>query len=188
EFSSEKFNYYRIIDKSLCLACKSSYIDEKSIRGRYEAGSYFIKYEQQEIEITVENADNHIIQDSLLETQIMVSNKNYLYQYAIEHEINPKEFSIITEAEKNRFRQSWSIIGLRGITFVCFESITFANLGGITFVGLRGGSIISLGDDDIISLGGSSVISLEGIRFIILESDSIIITAYFFVSKYKKSL
>ncbi|CAG8822722.1 6091_t:CDS:2, partial [Racocetra fulgida] len=38
EFSSEKFDYYGIIDKSLC---------------RYEAGSYFIKYRQQEIEITV---------------------------------------------------------------------------------------------------------------------------------------
>src|SRR5438128_639888 len=53
EFSSEKFDYYGIIDKSLCPACKSSHRDEKSIRGRYEAGSYFIKCGQQEIEITV---------------------------------------------------------------------------------------------------------------------------------------
>jgi len=52
EFSSEKFDYYGIIDKSLCPACKSSHRDEKSIRGRYEAGSYFIKCGQQEIEIT----------------------------------------------------------------------------------------------------------------------------------------
>ncbi|CAG8620933.1 8678_t:CDS:2 [Paraglomus occultum] len=33
----------------------------------------------------------------------MAPNKNRLYQYAIEHEINPKEFSIITETEKNRW-------------------------------------------------------------------------------------
>ncbi|RIB07603.1 hypothetical protein C2G38_2147481 [Gigaspora rosea] len=33
----------------------------------------------------------------------MAPNKNHLYQYAIEHGINPKEFSIITEAEKNRW-------------------------------------------------------------------------------------
>ncbi|RIB07604.1 hypothetical protein C2G38_417445 [Gigaspora rosea] len=32
EFSSEKFDYYGLIDKSLCPACKSSHKDEKSIR------------------------------------------------------------------------------------------------------------------------------------------------------------
>ena len=52
EFSSEKFDYYGIIDKSLCPACKSSHKDGKSIRGRYEAGSYFIKCGQHDIEIT----------------------------------------------------------------------------------------------------------------------------------------
>ncbi|CAG8658161.1 3701_t:CDS:1, partial [Paraglomus occultum] len=50
-----------------------------------------------------ENTDNHIIQDSSIETQAMVPNKNCLYQYAIKHEINPKEFSIITETKKNRW-------------------------------------------------------------------------------------
>ncbi|CAG8717994.1 8783_t:CDS:2, partial [Cetraspora pellucida] len=50
-----------------------------------------------------QKCDNHIIQDSLLKTQIMAPNKNCLYQYAIEHGINLKEFSIITEAEKNRW-------------------------------------------------------------------------------------
>ncbi|CAG8537859.1 1220_t:CDS:2 [Ambispora leptoticha] len=30
-----------------------------------------------------------------------------LYQYAIEHEINPKEFSVITEAEKNRKKRKY---------------------------------------------------------------------------------
>ncbi|CAG8659029.1 4501_t:CDS:2, partial [Ambispora gerdemannii] len=49
------------------------------------------------------NADNYIIQDSSLKTQVMVPNKNRLYQYAIEHGINPKEFSIITETEKNKW-------------------------------------------------------------------------------------
>ncbi|CAG8468910.1 19343_t:CDS:2 [Cetraspora pellucida] len=61
------------------------------------------------------DADDHILQDSLLETQVMAPNKiytfpisktdpnkNHLYQYAIEHRINPKEFLIITETEKNR--------------------------------------------------------------------------------------
>ncbi|CAG8657761.1 19432_t:CDS:2, partial [Racocetra fulgida] len=52
EFSSEKFDYYGLIDKSLCPACKSSHKDEKSIRGRYEAESYFIKCGGNEIEIT----------------------------------------------------------------------------------------------------------------------------------------
>ncbi|CAG8699621.1 11939_t:CDS:1, partial [Ambispora gerdemannii] len=49
EFSSEKFDYYGIIDKSICPACKLSHKDEKSIRGRYEAGFYFIKCGQQEM-------------------------------------------------------------------------------------------------------------------------------------------
>ncbi|CAG8608734.1 3227_t:CDS:2, partial [Paraglomus brasilianum] len=157
EFNSKKFDYYGIIDKSLCPACKLSHKDEKSIRGRYEAGSYFIKCGQQEIEITAsqtdkicsrlykaymeetgldpwiksetsespqsENADNHIMQDSSLETQVMAPNKictssisktdpnkNRLYQYAIEHGMNPKKFSIITEAEKNR----WNMGCFRG--------------------------------------------------------------------------
>ncbi|CAG8806682.1 16070_t:CDS:2, partial [Cetraspora pellucida] len=35
--------------------------------------------------------------------EIMAPNKNHLYQYAIEHGINSKEFSIITGAEKNRW-------------------------------------------------------------------------------------
>ncbi|CAG8623695.1 1348_t:CDS:1, partial [Diversispora eburnea] len=60
---------------------------------------------------------------SLPETQIVVPNKiytssisktnpnkNHLYQYAIEHGINPKEFSIITEAEKN----GWAMGCFRG--------------------------------------------------------------------------
>ncbi|CAG8624494.1 13667_t:CDS:1 [Acaulospora colombiana] len=52
EFSSKKFDYYGIIDKSLCPACKISHKDEKSIRGRYEAGSYFVKCGKHEIEVT----------------------------------------------------------------------------------------------------------------------------------------
>src|SRR5437763_1658836 len=57
-----------------------------------------------------ENADNHIIQDSSLKTQVMAPNKNRLYQYAIEHGMNPKKFSIVTEAEKNR----WNMGCFRG--------------------------------------------------------------------------
>jgi len=52
EFSSDKFDYYGIIDKSLCPACKVSHKDEQSIKGRYGVGSYFIKCGKHEIEIT----------------------------------------------------------------------------------------------------------------------------------------
>ncbi|CAG8639322.1 3216_t:CDS:2, partial [Diversispora eburnea] len=54
------------------------------------------------------------------ETQVKVSskisnspihpNKNRLYQYAIEHKIDPEKFSVITEAEKNR----WAVGCFRG--------------------------------------------------------------------------
>ncbi|CAH1769451.1 4080_t:CDS:2, partial [Entrophospora sp. SA101] len=47
---------------------------------------------------------------SLPETQIKVPNKTRLYQYAIEHGIDPKNFSIITEAERNR----WAMGCFRG--------------------------------------------------------------------------
>ncbi|CAG8662075.1 2578_t:CDS:1, partial [Paraglomus brasilianum] len=54
---------------------------------------------------------------SLPEIQVSVPNKTRLYQpeaglhqYAIEHGINPKEFSIITETEKNR----WAMGCFRG--------------------------------------------------------------------------
>ncbi|CAG8635082.1 4413_t:CDS:2, partial [Ambispora leptoticha] len=40
--------------------------------------------------------------DGMAETQVKISNKTRLYQYAIEHKMDPEEFSIITEAEKNR--------------------------------------------------------------------------------------
>ncbi|CAG8587102.1 11261_t:CDS:2 [Paraglomus brasilianum] len=73
----------------------------------------WVKPESSRIE---KDTDDHILQDSLPETQIVAPNKIYtssiskidpnknrLYQYAIEHGINPKEFSIITEAEKNRW-------------------------------------------------------------------------------------
>ncbi|CAG8627926.1 8326_t:CDS:2 [Ambispora gerdemannii] len=72
----------------------------------------WVKPESSRIE---KDTDDHILQDSLPETQMVLPNKiytssisktdpnkNHLYQYAIEHEINPKEFSIITETEKNR--------------------------------------------------------------------------------------
>ncbi|CAG8727947.1 8708_t:CDS:2, partial [Racocetra fulgida] len=79
EFSSEKFDYYGIIDKSLCPACKSSHRDEKSIRGRYEAGSYFIKCGQQEIEITATGGDNaeqaSLNQDQESDTECSTSEK-----------------------------------------------------------------------------------------------------------------
>ncbi|CAG8723847.1 7870_t:CDS:1 [Cetraspora pellucida] len=52
EFSSEKFDYYEIHEGFLCLVYKHSYEEEKSIKGRYEAGSYFIKCGKHEIKIT----------------------------------------------------------------------------------------------------------------------------------------
>jgi len=58
EYSSEDFDYYGITDKTLCgpsrtcPLCKLDHDDEESIEGRYKTGSYFIKCEQREIEIT----------------------------------------------------------------------------------------------------------------------------------------
>jgi hypothetical protein len=52
EFSSENFDYYGITDETSCPLCKLGHDDEESIEGRYKAGSYFIKCEQREIEIT----------------------------------------------------------------------------------------------------------------------------------------
>ena len=52
EFSSEDFDYYGITDETLCPLCKLDHSDEESIEGRYKTGSYFIKCEQCELEIT----------------------------------------------------------------------------------------------------------------------------------------
>ena len=52
EFSSENFDYYGITDETSCPLCKLDHGDEESIEGRYKTGSYFIKCEQHEIEIT----------------------------------------------------------------------------------------------------------------------------------------
>ncbi|CAG8514446.1 16072_t:CDS:2, partial [Racocetra fulgida] len=61
EFSSEKFDYYGILEGSLCPVCKKSHEEGKSVKGRYEAGeskircstsSYFIICGKCEIEIT----------------------------------------------------------------------------------------------------------------------------------------
>ena len=51
EFSSENFNYYSITDETSCLLCKLDHNDEENLEGRYKVKSYFIKYEQHEIEI-----------------------------------------------------------------------------------------------------------------------------------------
>src|SRR5690242_13534760 len=47
----------------------------------------WIKFENLELP-QIKKTDNCILQDSSLETQIMAPNKNYLYQYTIEHGIN----------------------------------------------------------------------------------------------------
>ena len=52
EFSSENFDYYGITDETLCLLCKLDHGNEESIESRYKTGSYFIKCEQREIEMT----------------------------------------------------------------------------------------------------------------------------------------
>jgi hypothetical protein len=52
EFSSENFDYYGITNDTSCPLCKLGHDDEESIEGRYKAGSYFVKCEQREIEIT----------------------------------------------------------------------------------------------------------------------------------------
>ncbi len=53
EFSSKNFDYYGITDKTSCLLYELGHNDDKSIEGKYKADSYFIKYEQHEIEIVV---------------------------------------------------------------------------------------------------------------------------------------
>ncbi len=52
EFSSENFDYYGITDETSCPLCSLDHDDEESIEGMYKSGSYFIKCEQREIEIT----------------------------------------------------------------------------------------------------------------------------------------
>ncbi|CAJ0859336.1 15213_t:CDS:2 [Entrophospora sp. SA101] len=52
EFSSENADYYGITDETLCPLCELNHEDEEGVEGRYEAGSYYIKCEQREIEIT----------------------------------------------------------------------------------------------------------------------------------------
>jgi hypothetical protein len=60
EYSSEKFNYYGITNETscrisreiICLLYKLGH-DNEEIESRYKAKSYFIKYEQCKIEITV---------------------------------------------------------------------------------------------------------------------------------------
>ena len=56
ECSIKNFDYYGITDETtcgnyICPLCKLGHDDEE-IEGRYKAGSYFIKCEQREIEIT----------------------------------------------------------------------------------------------------------------------------------------
>ena len=56
ECSCENFDYYGITDETscgdyICPLCKLGHDDEE-IEGEYKAGSYFIKCEQREIEIT----------------------------------------------------------------------------------------------------------------------------------------
>ncbi|CAG8602106.1 11128_t:CDS:2 [Cetraspora pellucida] len=50
-FITEKFDHYGIIEGSLCPVCKLNH-DEKNVKGRYEAGSYFIICGKQEIKMT----------------------------------------------------------------------------------------------------------------------------------------
>lgn len=51
-FITEKFDYYGIIEGSLCPVCKLDHEDGKSVKGRYKAGTYFIICEKCKIEIT----------------------------------------------------------------------------------------------------------------------------------------
>jgi hypothetical protein len=54
ECSSENFDYYGITDETSCPSCPLCKLghDDDEIEGRYKGGSYFIKCEQREIEIT----------------------------------------------------------------------------------------------------------------------------------------
>ncbi|RHZ90040.1 hypothetical protein Glove_9g66 [Diversispora epigaea] len=63
----------------------------------------WIKSETFESPQIKKDTDNYILQDSMAETQVKIPNKTRLYQYAIEHKMDPEKFSVITEAEKNRW-------------------------------------------------------------------------------------
>ncbi|RHZ83613.1 hypothetical protein Glove_89g47 [Diversispora epigaea] len=51
-FITKKFDYYDINEGSSCPVCKLSHEDGKSVKSKYEAGSYFIICKKREIEIT----------------------------------------------------------------------------------------------------------------------------------------
>ncbi|CAG8660135.1 2825_t:CDS:1, partial [Ambispora gerdemannii] len=53
EFNSENVDYYGITGEILCPLCKLDHDDEEDIEGKYETGSYYIKCEQREIQITL---------------------------------------------------------------------------------------------------------------------------------------
>ena len=52
EFSSENVDYYGITAETLCPLCNLDHDDEEGIESKYETGSYYVKCEQREIQIT----------------------------------------------------------------------------------------------------------------------------------------
>ncbi|CAG8658291.1 1859_t:CDS:2, partial [Racocetra fulgida] len=138
-FITEKFDHYGIIEEMTLRALTPEYLDwyaklvevPSSLTDKIRLILYRAYMEETGLDPWVKpessrikkDADDHILQDSLPDTQVMApnkiytspisktdSNKNRLHQYAIEHGINPKEFSITTEAEKNR----WAMGCFRG--------------------------------------------------------------------------
>ncbi|RHZ81255.1 hypothetical protein Glove_122g128 [Diversispora epigaea] len=88
-----------------CLICKEIHIryciwGDWSCLGNHYYLNYSFRIDQKKVIIAIQN---------LPEIQVSVPNKIYLYQpevslcqYAIEHGIDPENFSVITEAEKNK--------------------------------------------------------------------------------------
>ncbi|CAG8626083.1 1942_t:CDS:2 [Ambispora gerdemannii] len=115
-------NWTQSLDKLRILSNQKGYcIIHEAVHKRFPFLSYtnsnawhrdVFKYTDSETKCPVCKEKVIVAIQSLPETQVRVSNKisnslihpnkTHLYQYAIKHGMDPEEFSVITEAEKNR--------------------------------------------------------------------------------------
>nr|CAG8575314.1 13639_t:CDS:10 [Entrophospora candida] len=117
EFNSENVDYYGITAKTLCPLCELNH--EEGVEGRYETGNMNNTQTNSDKILTSEYLDWYAkLTDKCIKqnreaepyysrnSPISRTNPNKmecLYKYAIEHGEDPDKFSIITEAEKNRW-------------------------------------------------------------------------------------
>nr|CAG8448974.1 8946_t:CDS:2 [Entrophospora candida] len=108
KFPEEKSTIHEAVHKQAkCLICKEVH----TCRGIWGNWSCLSKNDHYFLNCPFHIDQNKVIIaiQSLLEIQVSVPNKTHLYQpeaglrqYAIEHGMDPKNFSVITEAEKGR--------------------------------------------------------------------------------------